>query len=173
MCDFVSDFPAAGYQEAAAALARHPAVSADRFLHDAPRFSSPPEILTARLRLRAHRPDDLAACHALWGDIDVVRHITGKPATREETWGDCCAIPDTGTCSASATGLLRTGPPVPLSARPELADYQRDIVPSLSDHAEIGWLVSPQWHGRGLASEAVGRFLPGATRISRGPVWHV
>lgn len=122
-------------------------------------FSSPPEILTARLRLRGHRVDDLAACHALWGDIDVVRHITGKPATREETWGRLLRYAGHWHMLGFGYWALEDRATGAFVGEAGLADYRRDIVPSLSNHAEIGWLVSPQWHGRGLASEAVRAIL--------------
>ena len=46
-----------------------------------------PAIETPRLRLRAHRPDDLEASFAMWGDPAVTRFIGGRPFTREEVWG--------------------------------------------------------------------------------------
>ena len=45
-----------------------------------------PVIETERLRLRAHRPDDFAACAAMWALPDVVRYIGGKPFSGEEVW---------------------------------------------------------------------------------------
>jgi RimJ/RimL family protein N-acetyltransferase len=45
-----------------------------------------PVIETERLRLRAHRPDDFAACSAMWALPEVVRYIGGKPFSGEEVW---------------------------------------------------------------------------------------
>ena len=45
-----------------------------------------PALETERMRLRAHRLEDLDACVAMWADPIVTRHIGGKPFTREETW---------------------------------------------------------------------------------------
>src|SRR5690242_21259683 len=51
-----------------------------------PGLATAPTLETARLRLRAHRPDDFAACRAIWSDPEIVRHIGGKPSTGEEAW---------------------------------------------------------------------------------------
>jgi hypothetical protein len=45
-----------------------------------------PVIETARLRLRGHRADDLAACLPLWNDPIVTRFIGGRSYTQEEVW---------------------------------------------------------------------------------------
>ena len=45
-----------------------------------------PVLTTARLVMRGHRPSDLDASAAMWGDDAVGRHIGGKPSTREESW---------------------------------------------------------------------------------------
>src|SRR5690349_12516245 len=49
-------------------------------------FDRPPLVETQRLRLRAHRVDDLPFCTAMWADPVVTRFIGGKPFTREEVW---------------------------------------------------------------------------------------
>ena len=49
-------------------------------------FVRAPRIETARLILRAHGAADLDAVAAMWSDAALVRHITGKPSTREESW---------------------------------------------------------------------------------------
>jgi RimJ/RimL family protein N-acetyltransferase len=36
-----------------------------------------------------------------------------------------------------------------------LADYERDLVPSLKDVPEIGWVLASHKHGRSFATEAV------------------
>ena len=48
--------------------------------------SSVPVLETERLRLRAHRADDHAACTAIWSDPEVTRYVGGRPFTAEEVW---------------------------------------------------------------------------------------
>ena len=45
-----------------------------------------PILESPRLSLRGHRREDFAAVAAMWGDLEVARHISGKPSTAEESW---------------------------------------------------------------------------------------
>ncbi|MCA1297882.1 GNAT family N-acetyltransferase [Stappia indica] len=118
-----------------------------------------PELTTARLRLRAHRIEDFEECAALWADLAVVRHITGAPSTREQSWNRLLRYAGHWAhlgfgywaIEERATGLY--------VGEAGFADYHRDIVPSLEGCAEMGWLIAPRWQGRGLATEAVSAML--------------
>ncbi|HEU4669119.1 MAG TPA: GNAT family N-acetyltransferase [Dyella sp.] len=126
--------------------------SPPRVLGSAP---AAPLLETARLRLRAHRVDDLEALHAIWSDPAVYRHIGGKPSTRQDVWFRLLryggmwpmlgygywAIEDKAT--GSFIGDLG------------YADFQRDIAPPLDGMPELGWVVAPAFHGRGYAGEAL------------------
>jgi RimJ/RimL family protein N-acetyltransferase len=114
-----------------------------------------PAIETPRLRLRAHRAGDHAACLAIWSDPEVVRYIGGRPFTAEEVWKRMLQ-------SLGMWGLLGHG----YWAVEEkdsgryigdvgFADLRREIQPSLQGMLECGWVLSPQAHGHGYASEAV------------------
>jgi RimJ/RimL family protein N-acetyltransferase len=114
-----------------------------------------PAIETPRLRLRAHRAEDHAACLAIWSDPEAVRHIGGRPFTAEEVWKRLLQY-------LGMWGLLGYG----YWAVEEkdsgryigdigFADLRREIQPSLQGMLECGWVLSPQAHGHGYASEAV------------------
>lgn len=117
--------------------------------------SEVPVLETARLRLRAHHPDDHGACAALWADPDVTRHIGGRPFTAEETWRRMLA--SLGLWSMLGYGYWAVEEKA--SGRyvgdVGFADFRRDIDPSLLGMLEFGWVLSPAVHGRGYASEAV------------------
>lgn len=122
---------------------------------DRPAFATAPELVTARLRLRAHRADDLAACHAIWSDPEVVRHISGKPSTVEEAWRRLLGY--AGLWSLLGFGYwaveeTATGNYV---GDVGFADFQRAMQPSLRGMLECGWVLASAVHGRGYASEAV------------------
>ncbi|MFS7309507.1 GNAT family N-acetyltransferase [Rahnella inusitata] len=49
-----------------------------------------------------------------------------------------------------------------------LADYQREITPSLDGMAEMGWVIAPAFHGKGYAVEAAQAVLKWAdTHLDR------
>jgi RimJ/RimL family protein N-acetyltransferase len=113
-----------------------------------------PTLTTARLRLRAPRLNDFPHCMAMWTDADVVRHLSGKSNTREEVWtrllrfiGHWCALGygywvAESIGEAAFIGVVGFG------------DFRRDLVPSLDDLPEMGWVLTRAAHGQGLATEA-------------------
>jgi RimJ/RimL family protein N-acetyltransferase len=50
-----------------------------------------------------------------------------------------------------------------------LADFRRDLTPALGNAPEVGWVLAPWAHGRGLATEAVRARPRLGRRPPRGP----
>jgi RimJ/RimL family protein N-acetyltransferase len=105
---------------------------------------------TERLTLRRFRDDDLPVIHSRWHqDPGFVRHLTGRPFTREETeatfarWQRHWEEHGFGLLAVEwrETGKLigRVGP-----------QYHR----LWSADPEVGWALDPAWWGRGIATEA-------------------
>ena len=118
-------------------------------------FVAAPELVTGRLRLRAHRPSDLASCHAIWSDPEVVRYIGGRPSSIEETWRRMLTY--AGLWSLLGYGYwaveeMQTGRYV---GDVGLAEFERELQPSLHGMLEFGWVLASAAHGHGYASEAV------------------
>jgi RimJ/RimL family protein N-acetyltransferase len=128
-----------------------------------------PTLTTERLVLRAHRPDDFEAYHGIWSDPDVVRHISGKPSTPEESWGRLLRalghwpVMGFGYWAAVERSSGR------LVGEFGLADFHREITPSLDGAPEAGWVLSPSVHGRGLATEAMQAVIGWADRTLQAP----
>ncbi|APG47872.1 GNAT family N-acetyltransferase [Phaeobacter porticola] len=116
-----------------------------------------PTLATERLVLRPHEVGDFDALFNLWIDPVVIKHTTGKPASREETWTRLLRY--IGHWEALRFGYWA------VTARDDgryvgaigFADYQRDIDPPLGSVPEAGWGLMPAEHGKGLATEAVQR----------------
>jgi RimJ/RimL family protein N-acetyltransferase len=115
----------------------------------------PPELETARLRMRGHRLDDFADCAALWGDPEVTRFIGGKPSTPEEAWARLLRyvghwqLLDFGFWNVSEKASGR------FVGEVGFANFHRVIEPPLGDAPEMGWVLAPWSHGKGYATEAV------------------
>lgn len=119
------------------------------------RLVAAPRLESDRLILRAHAPSDFEAHCALWSHPDVVRHISGKPSKRSETWNRMLNYAGHWSmCGFGYWGVFEkeTGA---LVGDVGFADFKRDIEPSLNGFAEAGWVLSPKFHGRGYAREAV------------------
>lgn len=118
-------------------------------------YDGVPTIITARLTLRGHTPDDLAASASMWRDETVVRHISGRPFNQEEVWarllryGGHWAHLGYGFWAVCETA---TGNFV---GEAGFADFKRDIEPSFAGKPEMGWALCSTAHGKGYATEIV------------------
>jgi RimJ/RimL family protein N-acetyltransferase len=126
-----------------------------------------PRIETPRLILREHTADDLPDFAEMWADPGVVRHISGKPSTLQESWfrllryrglwsvlgyGHWCVCDKQSGRYVGDVGF---------------ADYRRDTEPSISGVPEAGWVLSSWAHGRGWGGEAVAAALAWLDREAR------
>jgi RimJ/RimL family protein N-acetyltransferase len=114
-----------------------------------------PVIETARLRLRAHRPDDFAACAAMWALPDVVRYIGGKPFTIEEVWARVLRYTGHWQWMGFGFWALEEKATGTFAGDLGFAEFKRDIEPSIQGIPEVGWVLAPHAQGKGYATEAV------------------
>ena len=117
-------------------------------------FREAPVVETPRLILRGYVIEDFPHVVATWADSEVVRYISGRPFTEEETWTrflrNIALWPMLGYGYWAATERS-TGRYV---GDVGFADFKREIEPSLKGVPEIGWVLSSWAHGMGYATEA-------------------
>jgi len=115
-----------------------------------------PVVETSRLTLRAHLPEDFAACAQLWADPNITRHITGKPLTAEEVWSRLLRYAGHWqwlrfgywAVEEKASGLF--------IGEAGFADYKREIEPPIAAGTpELGCVLAARAHGKGYATEAL------------------
>jgi RimJ/RimL family protein N-acetyltransferase len=114
-----------------------------------------PVIETERLIMRGHRLDDFEASAALWADPEVTRFISGKPSTREESWSRLLRHVGHWALLGFGYWALEDKASGRFVGEVGFADFKRLIEPPLDGIPEIGWVIAPSLHGRGLATEAV------------------
>ena len=113
-----------------------------------------PVIETERLRLRGHTLDDFAALAAMWADPAVVRFISGKPSTREESWARLLRYPGHWSLMGYGFWAIEEKASGVFVGEGGFADFKRDIDPPFHT-PEQGWALKPDMHGKGYAYEAV------------------
>ena len=118
-------------------------------------MSAPVVLETERLILRPHVADDWDAVFVLWSDAETSRFISATPSTREQSWAQLLRY--MGLWPALGFGYFAVVDKSTQKFIGEigLADFHRDILPSLEGTAEMGWILMPHVWGRGIASEAV------------------
>ncbi len=118
-----------------------------------------PELETERLSLRGHRVEDYEECATMWGDPEVTRHIGGKPSTREEVWSRIHRYVGHWTLLGFGYWVARERSTGRFVGEVGLADFRRDMTPTLDGAPEAGWALATWASGRGLATESVRAIL--------------
>jgi RimJ/RimL family protein N-acetyltransferase len=114
-----------------------------------------PVLETTRLRLRGHYPADLVASLAMWQEPAFYQFLGGQPLPEEEVWTKM--LRHLGIWALCGYGFWAveekaTGHYLGVVG---FGDWQRNIVPSLKGFPEVGWVLAPQCHGKGYATEAM------------------
>jgi RimJ/RimL family protein N-acetyltransferase len=112
-------------------------------------------IETARLVMRLPRIGDFDASAAMWADPEVVRHISGVPASREQSWSRILRYSGHWTLLNYGYWLVEERDTGQFVGEVGFADYHREIQPSLDGIPELGWALARHAHGKGYATEAV------------------
>jgi RimJ/RimL family protein N-acetyltransferase len=114
-----------------------------------------PVLETERLVMRQHRLEDFAVHNAMWADPRSCRHFGGVARGEEDTWlrflrnfgqwqlfgcGDWALEEKDGGRYLGAVGFRHA---------------RRAFEVPFRDAPEAGWIIAPDFHGRGLAREAM------------------
>lgn len=112
-------------------------------------------IETARLRLTLHEAADFAPLAEMWADPAVVRHISGKPATPQESWARLLRYRGLWPVLGFGYWCVRTRDGDRYVGDVGFADFRRDTDPALGGLPEAGWVLARWAHGQGYATEAL------------------
>jgi RimJ/RimL family protein N-acetyltransferase len=114
-----------------------------------------PTLETERLILRGHRSSDLDPILKMWCEPKVYRFIAGKPSTVENTWRSI--LRDIGQWQMVGFGfwVLEEKSSGTIIGEAGFLDCKRDIVPSMNETPEMGWVLFTAYHGKGFATEAM------------------
>ena len=126
-----------------------------------------PRIETERLVLRETRASDFDACAKLWSDERVVRHI-GAASTPTQSWARMLRFPGLWALLGYGYWTLETRDGV-FVGQVGLADFKREISIDIAGIPETGWVLSPDHHGQGYATEAMRAVLSWADESLDAP----
>ena len=118
-----------------------------------------PVIETGRLRLRPHRPGDLADCAAMWSDPRVTRHIGGRPFAIDEVWSKILRYAGHLSLLGYGYWAIEERNSGRFLGETGFADFKRGMGPGFDGAPEIGWVLAPAAHGAGMGTEAVAAAL--------------
>lgn len=115
-----------------------------------------PVLQTERLTLRAHTVADIDPGLAMWGDPIVTRHIGGiKSVTRVDSWQRLLRYAGMWPLMGYGYWALEETVTGRYVGDVGFGEFKRTIEPSIAGSPEIGWVLLPEFHGRGYATEGV------------------
>lgn len=117
-------------------------------MHPAAKFE------TERLVAQPYALADFEDLARLWGDPEVTRFIGGKPKTTEEVWGTLLRTIGHWSVFGFGYWLLREKRSGRFAGELGFADHHRVLEPGFGTMPEMGWVLTPEFHGQGLAEEA-------------------
>lgn len=123
-----------------------------------------PKLETDRLILREHRIDDFQDSAAMWASPEVALHISGTPSTREQSWSRFLRYKGHWCHLGFGYWVVENKADGKFIGEVGFADYRRNTAPSIEGHPEAGWVIRPDAHRNGYATEAVSRMLLWADR---------
>ncbi|MCX6119004.1 MAG: GNAT family N-acetyltransferase [Proteobacteria bacterium] len=114
-----------------------------------------PRLETPRLTLRPHLATDFPDCCAMWADSEVVRYIGGKPSTPQQVWSRILGYAGQWHFMNYGYWAIEEKNTGKFVGEMGFAEFMRDMVPSIKGVPEMGWALSPEFHGIGYGSEAI------------------
>jgi RimJ/RimL family protein N-acetyltransferase len=116
-------------------------------------------IETDRLRLRAHRDEDLPDMAAMWADPGVVRFIGGRPFTATEVTARLARYRAIWAAHGHGYWAVEDRETGAFLGEMGLARFDRGLGPDFDDWPEAGWVLAPHAWGRGIATEGLAAVL--------------
>lgn len=90
----------------------------------------------------------------MWSDPLVVRHIGGRPFTRQETWSKMLRYVGHWELLGFGYWVIAERASGRFVGEVGFADFKRDLQPSIEGVPEMGWALAAWAHGKGYATEA-------------------
>jgi RimJ/RimL family protein N-acetyltransferase len=113
-----------------------------------------PVLTTARLGLGPHEVTDYPDMLSTWQNPVVVKYFGGAPSTAEECWARLLRYAGLWSLLGFGYWRIRDRANGRFVGEIGLAEFRRDITPSLAGWPEAGWVLAPWAHGQGFAREA-------------------
>jgi len=133
-----------------------------------------PRIETERLVLRQWRKDDFRPYHAIVSHPEVHKHFGPNPMSAEECWRRLTSAVGGWQFMGFGTWAVEEKAGGKLVGNVGLFNAWRDLEPEFGEEPEMGWIMAPETHGKGMASEACRAALDWAhANLQPTPMWAI
>jgi len=113
-----------------------------------------PTLETSRLILKGHESGHFNDCVKLWSSPEVVRYTIGQPSTPQRSWLRMLTYQGHWAMLGFGYWALILKSTGEFIGEVGFADFKRGLK-ELEERPELGWVLRPQFHGQGYATEAL------------------
>ncbi len=114
-----------------------------------------PQIVTEHLLLRGHRASDHAAALELWSRPEVYGFITGEALGSQDVWMRLLRYSGLWDFLGFGYWAVEHRESGAYIGQMGFADFRRGLVGFDGHYPEAGWMIHPDYAGRGLATEGM------------------
>lgn len=114
-----------------------------------------PELETERLILTKHRVSDFPELAKLWATESMVRYIGGMPSSERDSWMRMLAYGGLWPLLGFGYWAVREKSTGHYVGDLGFADFHRMVEPQVKGIPEAGWVIAPEFQGKGYATEAM------------------
>lgn len=129
-----------------------------------------PTINTARVTLRAMRPEDFDRYADIWADAQVVQFVGGKPKTRDEAWRSFLVNAGHWQMTGFGQWAIEDHTSKRMLGQVGFFNGARGLGADFDAHPEAGWVLAREAQGRGLGPEAAEAAHDWFDRVVTGPL---
>ncbi len=129
-----------------------------------------PTINTARVTLRAMRPEDFERFAEIWSDAQVVQFVGGKPKSRDDAWRSFLINAGHWQMTGYGQWAIEDHGTKRMLGQVGFFNGARGLGEDFDAHPEAGWLLAREAQGRGLGPEAATAAHDWFDRVVTGPL---
>lgn len=124
--------------------------------------------------MRSWRKDDFRPWHAIVSEPEVHRFLSPSPMPAEDCWRRLMASVGCWPLNGFGTWAIERKSDGKLIGNVGFFTAWRALEPEFGEQPEMGWILAPDAHGQGIASEACGAALDWLeANIAPTPVWAI
>lgn len=129
-----------------------------------------PTINTARLTLRAMRPEEFNRYAEIWADSDVVHFVGGQARSHAESWRSFLINAGQWHMTGMGQWAIEDHGSKRMVGQVGFFNAARELGDDFDAHPEAGWVLAREAQGRGLGMEAASAAHDWFDRVVTGPL---
>ena len=133
-----------------------------------------PRVETERLILRSWRKTDFRPWQAILSQPEVHHYLSPNPMPAEDVWRRLMASVGCWPLNGFGTWAIERKSDGELLGNVGFFTAWRDLEPEFGEQPEMGWILSSEAHGKGIAGEAAHAALEWLeANVEPTPVWAI